>query len=427
MTWATIAAVEALRVWDSRGRPTIEVEVRTTRGAIGRAIAPAGASRGSAEAVEARDGGEILGGLDVSRAVDTVRSVVQPALLGANALEQADVDALLDQLDPSPTRGELGGNVTTATSLAVLHAAAAGRGRPLWAHLNPEPAWLPRPEVQIIGGGAHASRRIDVQDFMVVPLRATSMEIALLQVAEVYRQVGMVFHERGARHGVADEGGHWPDVADNEEALDLVMTGIERAGLDPGRDMAISVDVAASEFERDGRYRLASEHAEYSRAKWLDILDSWASKYPICAIEDPVGERDTTGWPEATERLRRHAIVIGDDNLVTNASRVRACAQVGACTSALIKVNQAGTVTSARAAFDAAKTAGWSTVVSARSGETEDVTIAHLAVGWQADLIKVGSIARGERTAKWNELLRIEKALGGRPLARFPHERSSWP
>lgn len=418
-----ITEVRTRRVWDSRGRPTVEVEVATKSGARGRAIAPAGASMGSGEATDLRDGGTRLGGLDVRTAVANVREVIAPKLLGFDVADQAGVDQLLDDLDPTPTRHSLGGNATVATSLAVLHASAASVGVPTWRFLDAEPTRIPRPQVQIIGGGAHAARRVDLQDFMVVPISATRIDDALEQVAEVYLSVGALFRKRGPALGVADEGGHWPAVDRNEQALELLTEGIAATGLVPGVDLAISLDIAASEFEQDGRYHLASEDRTYERAAWLDVLEGWLAAYPIVAIEDPAGEHDPTGMVDFTTRAAGRSLVVGDDFLVTDAGRIRAAATIGACDTALIKVNQAGTVSRTAAAHAAARTAGWATIVSARSGETEDVSVAHLAVGWGADILKVGSITRSERTAKWNELIRIDDALGGVPMAPFPLSR----
>ncbi|KAA1421801.1 phosphopyruvate hydratase [Nocardioides humilatus] len=422
---AVIADVRAREVWDSRGRPTVEVDVTTATGALGRAIAPAGASRGSAEATDLRDGGDLLGGFGVRRAVDNVNTVIRSALLGAAVEDQTAVDNILDELDPSPTREALGGNATVATSLAVLHAAAAARGVPTWRHLTANPTHLPRPQIQIIGGGAHAARRVDLQDFMVVPIATDRIDEALTQVAEVYLAVGALLLARGPALGVADEGGHWPAVRNNEEALELLTLGIERAGFVPGVDLAISLDVAASEFEDGGRYRLESEDRVYERSDWLNVLSGWLDSYPIVAIEDPAGEHDPVGMRDFTKRNGGRVLVVGDDYIVTTADRIRTAVADGACNTALIKVNQAGTVTHTREAHAAARAAGWSTIVSARSGETEDTSIVDLAVGWQADILKVGSITRSERTAKWNELLRIDEVLGGIPLAPFPLRGSS--
>lgn len=416
----SISQVHARRVWDSRGRPTVEVEIVTASGALGRAIAPAGASTGSGEATDLRDGGSRLGGLDVRTAVANVRDVIAPKLIGLDPADQEGADAVLDGLDPTPMRSALGGNATVATSLAVLNVAAASAGVPAWRHLNPAPTQIPRPQIQIVGGGAHAARRVDLQDFMVVPISATRIDVALEQIAEVYLSVGALFRQRGPVIGVADEGGHWPAVESNEQALELLTEGIAATGLIPGADMAISLDIAASEFCRDGRYHLESDGRVYDRADWLAVLAGWLDAYPIVAVEDPASEHDPTGMVEFTALAGERALVVGDDFLVTNADRITAAAALGACNTALIKVNQAGTVSSTAAAHRAARAAGWSTIVSARSGETEDISVAHLAVGWSADILKVGSITRGERTAKWNELIRIDEELGGVPMAPFP-------
>lgn len=415
-----ISTVHARRVWDSRGRPTVEVDVITVGGFRGRAIAPAGASRGSAEATDLRDGGSRLGGLDVRGAVANVTDRIAPALVGLDVADQGAVDAVLDGLDPSATRSSLGGNATVATSLAVMHAAAAAAGVPVWQHLDPCPTRIPRPQIQVIGGGAHAARRVDLQDFMVVPVSATRIDDALEQVAEVYLSVGRLFAERGPVLGVADEGGHWPAVDRNEEALELLTEGIARTGLVPGTDMAISLDIAASEFERDGKYQLSSEGRVLAGEEWQAVVEGWMKAYPIVAVEDPAGEFDPDRMRTFTEMIGGQALVVGDDFLVTDPARIEAAAANGACNTALIKVNQAGTVTRTMQAHAAARRAGWSTIVSARSGETEDVSVAHLAVGWGADVLKVGSITRSERTAKWNELIRIDEELGGLPLAALP-------
>jgi enolase len=409
----TIAGVCARRVWDSRGLPTIEVEVRTSGGTRGRGIAPAGASTGRREARELRDGGDRLGGGDVSRAVDLAISVVGRRLRGIGVDDQEAVDAILAELGE-----EVGGNTTTAASLAVLHAAGASRGIPVWAVLDAAPRWMPRPQIQIIGGGAHAAHRTAVQDFMVLPLSPTRIADAFLDVAEVYRAVGAVLAERGPRRGVADEGGHWPEVADTEDALDVLVAGIERAGLVPGVDMAISLDIAASQFVTAGGYTVGGR--TYETDDWIAELERLCRTYPISTIEDPAGEDDTAGMQRAVTTLGDTATVVGDDYLVTDADRIEAAAHDEAVQAALIKVNQVGTVTGAARAVRAARANGLSVIVSARSGETEDVSVAHLATGWGADIVKVGSITRGERTAKWNELIRIDEVLGGLPLAPAP-------
>ncbi len=409
-----IASVVGRRVWDSRGRPTVEAEVRLESGAVGRAIAPAGASTGSGEAVDLRDGGNAFGGLDVRRAVAAVNDEIATALRGRDVAGQEEIDRALIALDGTADKRRLGGNALIATSLAVAHAHAAARDVPLWRALGAKAPVVPMPEIQIIGGGAHASRRVDLQDFMAVPVGARDFAEALDWVAEVYRAAGALLSERGKLRGVADEGGYWPEVERNEDAIELIVQAIEKAGLAPGRQVAISLDIAATQFRRGGAYRLARDGRELACDQLIELLLGWLEAYPICAIEDPVAEDDAEGMAVFTRAAGGKALVIGDDFLVTNAARIVRSAKEGACNAALIKPNQAGTVTETKAAFDAGRAAGWATIVSARSGETEDVSIAHLAAGWGADILKVGSFTRSERMAKWNECLRIAEADGAR-------------
>jgi enolase len=413
-----IRTLRARRIWDSRGRPTLEVDVELACGSLGRGVAPAGASRGSGEAIERRDGGPRLGGRDVSGAIGAVHGEIAACLAGHDALDQAGIDAALIALDGTPDKSRLGGNTLVATSLAVLHAAAAARGMPLWAHLaGDRPPLLPLPEIQIFGGGAHAGQRVDIQDFMIMPVGARDFAQAMAMTAEVYAAAGALMQTAGRRQGVADEGGHWPVFDANEEALGALVRSIESAGLRPGEDVAISLDVAASELGRGGRYRLGLEARELDTAGMIELLGGWLDDYPIASIEDPLAEDDDAGMIEFTRRHGARVQIIGDDYLVTRASRIDAAAARGACNCALVKPNQAGTVSETLAALQAARRAGWSAVISARSGETEDVAIAHLAIGWAAGQLKVGSFARSERMAKWNECLRIEEALG--PRARY--------
>lgn len=413
MTPTSINRVHARRVFDSRGRPTVEAEVTLAGGAVGRGIAPAGASRGSTEAIDLRDGGTRLGGYDVATAIANVRGPIARALFGKDATEQGDIDDILIALDGTPNKGKLGGNATVAVSLAVAQAAAQAYDMPLWQYLAGEaPVTLPMPEVQIFGGGAHAQRRIDIQDLMVMPVGAWNYDDALTMIAEVYRAAGELMREHGRLAGVADEGGWWPLFASNEEALDATLRAIERAGCHPGNDVAISLDIAASEFGRDGRYALGLEGRELDSDGMSEMLLDWIERYPIVSIEDPLAEDDRDAWIAFTRAARHRVQVIGDDLLTTNAGRVARAAEDGACNAVLVKINQAGTLSEAKAALDAGKDAGFGTIVSARSGETEDVAIAHLAVGWNAGQLKVGSFARSERLAKWNEVLRIADALG---------------
>lgn len=418
MTNTTIAAVRGRRVWDSRGRPTVEAEVSLAGGAVGRAIAPAGASTGSGEALDLRDAGAAFGGLDVRRAVAHVGGEIATTLVGRDAADQSAIDTALIALDGTDNKGRLGGNAIVAVSMATAHAAAAAHGVPLWNWLSGgEPGRLPLPEIQIFGGGAHAAGRVDIQDFMVVCPGAATFADALDMTAEVYRAAGRLLAEHGLLQGVADEGGYWPAFSSNEQGLDLLVRAIERAGFTPGEQVAISLDIAASSFARNGRYRLALENRDLSSDEFVELLQGWVARYPIVSVEDPAAEDDTDGFRKFTAAVGHRVQVIGDDFLVTNAERVRTAAAQDSVTAVLIKPNQAGTLTETKAALDAARAAGLATIVSARSGETEDVTIAHLAVGWDAGQFKVGSFARSERMAKWNEVLRIEEALG--PRARF--------
>jgi enolase len=415
MTDTAITRVIGRRVWDSRGRPTVEAEVHLACGAKGRAIAPAGASTGSGEAVDRRDGGAAFGGLDVRAAVASVNTEIAASLRGRDGADQSAIDTALIALDGTPNKARLGGNALIATSMAVLHAAAAGWA--LWRYLaDGRPVRIPVPEIQIFGGGAHAARRVDVQDFMITCPNAGSFTAALDRTAEVYRAAGQIMASRGLLQGVADEGGFWPAFESNEAALDCLLAAIERAGFVPGEQVVISLDIAASSFGRAGRYTLARDGQVLDTDGLIALLGRWLDRYPIVSIEDPVGEDDPDGFAAFTAAYGDRVQVIGDDFLVTSADRVRAAATARQCNAVLIKPNQAGTITETHAALRAGQAAGMTTIVSARSGETEDVTIAHLAVGWNAGQFKVGSFARSERMAKWNEMLRIE-AESGAPWA----------
>ncbi|MEM6276752.1 MAG: phosphopyruvate hydratase [Pseudomonadota bacterium] len=422
-----IQSVTGRRVWDSRGHPTVEVDVTLSDGALGRATAPAGASRGTREAIDLRDGGNRLAGKGVSRALANVNGAIAPALVGLEVSDQEALDAVILGLDPSPLKERLGGNATVATSLALLHATAASLGKPLWRHVADhyecEPT-LPLPEIQIFGGGAHAGRRVDIQDFMVMVPGAATYDEALEITSEVYFAAGDIMATRGTLAGVADEGGWWPEFRSNEEALETLVEAIEKAGERPGERVVISLDIAASEFGADGAYTLALEDRRLDSSAFLDMLGRWLSDYPIVSIEDPLAEDDTKGMVEFTRRHGAQVQIIGDDYVVTNAALISQAAADGACNAALIKVNQAGTVTEAVEAFRTARQLGWTTVVSARSGETEDTSISHLSTGLGSGQLKVGSFQRSERMVKWNECLRIQDTLGkdafvgGAPLAK---------
>ncbi len=419
MTDTAIAQVIGRRVWDSRGWPTVEAEIVLADGSRGRAIAPAGASTGSGEAVDLRDGGTILEGRDVRHAVAHVNGDIASVLAGLDAADQPVVDAKLEAVDGTGSFARIGGNAAIAVSMAAAHAVAAHRGLPLWQSLDAERGTgevvLPLPEIQIFGGGAHAGHRVDVQDFMLVCPGAESFAQALDWTAAVYHAAGKVMAAAGRRCGVADEGGWWPMFDGNEEALDALMQAIEIAGLDPGVQVAISLDVAATQFHRhDGLYHLDCEGRVLDRDGMIAMLLDWLARYPIVAVEDPLAENDVEGLAAFTRATGGRCQVIADDAAVTSAERVRELAAAGACNALLVKPNQAGTLTRARRALEAAREAGWGAVVSARSGETEDTTIVDLALGWGVEQFKVGSFARSERMVKWNAMLRVEEAAGRR-------------
>jgi enolase len=413
MTSTRIQSLLARRVWDSRGRPTVEAEVQLQGGAVGRAIVPAGASTGTREALELRDGGSAFGGLDVQRALAHVNGEIAAALRGFDATDQPELDRCLIELDGTPAKTRLGANATLAVSMAAAHAAAAAAGVPLYRYLGGDDAGLlPMPQIQIFGGGAHAGRRVDVQDFMVVCPGAVNFAQALEWTAEVYRAAGQRMQRRGALHGVADEGGWWPDFDTNEQALEMLLAAIEDAGFVPGTQVAIALDIAASEFGRGGRYRLGLEGRELDADGLIEMLLRWIERYPVCSIEDPLAEDDLDGFARFTRAAGGRVQVVGDDLLVSHAPLVQQAAAAGAANCVLLKPNHRGTLSETLDAWRAAQAVGYAGIVSARSGETEDITIVHLAIGWGVGQLKVGAFARGERMAKWNEALRIEQRLG---------------
>ncbi|QUM72928.1 phosphopyruvate hydratase [Sphingopyxis granuli] len=408
-----IASVTGRQLWDSRGRPTVEAEVLLESGAVGRAIAPAGASRGAHEAIDLRDGGTAFGGYGVNGAVAGIGAEIAGAIAGMDARDQAAVDKALCDLDGTPNKARLGANAVVAVSMAVLHAAAADAREPLWRYLaGGRPARIPLPEIQIFGGGAHAGRRTDVQDFMVMCPKAGSFRRALEITDDVYRAAGRLMEAKGPLSGVADEGGWWPNFDSNEDALDTLTRAIEASGHRAGEEVFISLDIAANELGDASGYSLALDDGRLTSEAMAARIVEWAKRYPILSIEDPAGQDDWTAMAAVTAAIGDRVQIIGDDVLVTSAERVERAGEAAVCNAALIKVNQVGTVTEAKAALDAAVARGWGAIVSARSGESEDVTIAHLATGWDAGQLKVGSFTRSERMAKWNEMLRIEEAMG---------------
>jgi enolase len=413
MTPFAIKSIFARRVWDSRGRPTVEAEVILNDGSLGRAIAPAGASKGTREALELRDGGDRFGGLDVMKAVGHINEEITKALVGTKADNQSALDQALIELDGTGNKSRLGANATLAVSMAAAHAMAAASGMPLYRYLgNGKIGRLPMPQIQIFGGGAHAGRRVDVQDFMVVCSGATSFAQALEWTAEVYRHAGLLMAQRGSMFGVADEGGWWPDFSSNEQALEMLVLAIERAGFVPGDQVAIALDIAASEFGQQGQYRLGLESRELDSDGMIEMLLRWVEKYPIASIEDPLAEDDTVGFARFTKAIGHRLQIVGDDFLVSNSTLIREAAKLGAANTVLLKPNQRGTLSETLEAWKVAQELGYSAIVSARSGETEDTTIVDLAIGWNVGQLKVGSFARSERMVKWNHALRIEEQLG---------------
>ena len=418
MTPFAIKSILARRVWDSRGRPTVEAEVVLNDGSLGRAIAPAGASKGTREALELRDGGDRFGGLDVMRAVGHVNGEISNALVGTKADNQSALDQALIDLDGTINKSRLGANATLAVSMAAAHAMAAASDMPLYRYLgNEKIGRLPMPQIQIFGGGAHAGRRVDVQDFMVVCPGASSFAQALEWTAEVYRHAGLLMAQRGSLFGVADEGGWWPDFSSNEQALEMLVLAIERAGFIPGDQVAIALDIAASEFGQQGQYRLGLESRELDSDGMIEMLLRWVEKYPIVSIEDPLAEDDSVGFARFTKAIGHRLQIVGDDFLVSNSNLIREAAKLGAANTVLLKPNQRGTLSETLEAWKVAQELGYSAIVSARSGETEDTTIVDLAIGWNVGQLKVGSFARSERMVKWNHALRIEEQLGAQ--ARF--------
>ena len=423
----TITCVHAREVLDSRGVPTIEVDVTLASGARGRAIVPSGASTGRHEALEFRDGNPArYQGRGVRHAVRHVNEVLGPAVVGVDAVSQHVVDALLLETDGTPSLRRLGGNAVLGISLATAHAAAASLGLPLYRYLGGSQAReLPVPMVNILSGGLHARGIVDFQDFLLIPLSARSFSEALVMVRNVYHAMGEILTDRSASTLVADEGGLAPAVDEsdavagaNEAAVQLLIQAIEKAGYRPGEDAAIGLDVAATHFYHEGEYRLSAENRTLSSAEMVDLLVRWVEAYPIISIEDGLAEDDWSGWQQLTARVGGGVQLIGDDLFVTNTQRLQQGIERNAANAVLVKVNQVGTLTAAVATLRLARAHGYLPVVSARSGETEDATIADLAVGTNAGQIKIGSITRSERLAKYNQVLRIEEELGAQGIYR---------
>jgi enolase len=408
-----IERLTARELLDSRGNPTIEVDCHLVDGSSGRAAVPSGASTGAFEAVELRDGGQRYGGKGVTQAVDNVATVIAPALLGRIATQQRDIDTLLLDLDGTDDKSNLGANALLGVSLAVARAAAAASGLGLYAYLGgPNAHLLPVPMMNIVNGGAHADSNVDFQEFMIAPVGAGTFAEALQIGAEVYHALKTVLRARSLSTGLGDEGGFAPDLPSNDAALDLILEAIGSAGYEPGTDVALAMDVAATEFFSDGSYELAGDGATLSSDGMVDRLADLADRYPIVSIEDGMAEEDWAGWQALAARIGDRCQLVGDDLFVTNVDRVQRGIDTAAANSVLVKVNQIGTLTETLETMELAHRAGWTCMVSHRSGETEDTTIADLAVATNAGQIKTGAPARSERVAKYNQLLRIEEELG---------------
>ncbi|HXC34526.1 MAG TPA: phosphopyruvate hydratase [Candidatus Acidoferrales bacterium] len=411
-----IASISAWQIFDSRGNPTVEAEIALENGVCGRGSVPSGASTGQFEAVELRDREPArFRGKSVFNAIANVEKIIALALLGRDVFDQAGLDQTMIELDGTPNKSRLGANAILSVSMAAANAAAAARGQPLFASLGPGNL-LPLPEIQILGGGAHANWRTDVQDFLLMAPAARSFIEVMEITYNVYHTAGDILKQRGKYFGVAEEGGYWPDFRTNEEALQLMVESIEKAGYEPGRDAAISLDIAASDLfdEKTGMYRFRLENKAFSSNEFAALLSDWCNRYPIISIEDPMADTDWEGWQTIYKKLGGRLQIIGDDLFTTNLQRIESGIQKGIANAVLIKLNQIGTVTETLKAIHLTQEAGWLPVISARSGETEDAFITHLAVGTNAGQLKVGSFSRSERMAKWNEVIRIERQLSGR-------------
>ncbi len=413
-----IEQIWAREILDSRGQPTVEVEVLLVGGARGRAAVPSGTSTGQREALELRDGEQRYGGRGVRKAIANIHERIAPALRGMDATDQWAIDERLRQLDGTPTKSILGANAIVGVSLAVAHAAAAALGLPLFAYLGGSTLrYLPVPLFNVLNGGRHADNALDVQEFLLIPHGAPSFTDALRAGAEVYSTLRGLLRQRGYGTAVGDEGGFAPQVRSHEEALELLVIAIERAGYRPGSEIALGLDVAASELARNGVYEFSRSGGQIrTSAELIDWYEHLARQYPVVSIEDGLGENDWIGWQHLTQRLGSRLQLVGDDVFVTNATLLQQGIEAGVANAILIKPNQVGTLTETIETVQLAHRAGYRTILSHRSGETEDVTIAHLAVGLGVWQIKAGAPCRGERTAKYNELLRIEQALGTRAL-----------
>ncbi len=411
---SAIVDIVGREILDSRGNPTVECDVLLESGTMGRAAVPSGASTGSREAIELRDGDKArYGGKGVLRAVEHINTEISESVLGLDASEQAFLDKTLVDLDGTDNKSRLGANATLAVSMAVARAAAEESGLPLYRYFGGMGRMsLPVPMMNVINGGAHANNNLDLQEFMILPVGAPNFREAVRYGAEVFHALKKIIDAKGMPTSVGDEGGFAPNVASHEAAIQLILEAIEKAGYTAGEQIAIGLDCAASEFFKDGKYVLEGEGLTLSAPEWTDILATWVDKYPILSIEDGMAEGDWDGWKHLNERLGRKVQIVGDDIFVTNTKIIQRGITEGVANSVLIKINQIGTLSETFAAIEMTKRAGWTNVISHRSGETEDSTIADIAVGTNAGQIKTGSMSRSDRIAKYNQLLRIEEDLG---------------
>jgi enolase len=411
-----IQSIDAYQIYDSRGMPTVEAEVTLKNGVKGYGLVPSGASTGQFEALELRDGDKTkFRGKSVFKAVENVKGEIAQAVSGLDAYNQCAVDEAMIELDGTPNKSRLGANAILGVSMAVANAAANAKGVPLYQHLGGGKGnLLPLPEIQIVGGGAHANWRTDIQDFLVIATGAKNYAETLEITYNVYHAAGDIFRERNKYYGIADEGGYWPEFTTNEEVFELFIEAIERAGYTPGKEASISLDIAASDLydETTQTYKFRLEDRSFSRDEFADLMIEWCEKYPIISVEDPAADTDWGGWEKIMQAVGHKVQIIGDDLFTTNPKRIEEGIRREAANSVLIKLNQIGSVSETIAAIKMTQDAGWLPVVSARSGETEDAFICHLATATNAGQLKVGSFARSERMVKWNECLRIERSLG---------------
>lgn len=411
-----ITDIDAFQIYDSRGYPTLEVEVNLSNGIKGHGMVPSGASTGQFEAHELRDGDETrFKGKSVGKAIFNVQTEILGALAGKSVFDQEDIDQTMIKLDGTKNKSRLGANAILGTSMAVASAAAATKDIPLYEYLGSGTGnLLPLNEIQILGGGAHAGWSNDIQDFMAIAIGAKSYEESLEIIHNIYHSAGEIMKERGKCVGVADEGGWWPNYTSNEEPFQVFLEATERAGYIPGKDVSISLDIAASDLYKEDKYHLPLDHKSFTPDQFYALLKSWCEKYPIISIEDPFADTDVTNWKRFTAEFGDKLQIIGDDLFTTNKNRIQEGIDQELANAVLIKLNQIGTVTETMEAIRLTQNAGWLPVISARSGETEDAFISHLAVGTNAGQLKVGSFSRSERMVKWNEILRIKRQLNGK-------------